>query len=147
MKKVLTIILSALFMLSVVGCGNGTSKTENINQQSYADEPRPLAMRNDILQELQAEYETLKTEYENLEDGDKKKDEIKAQMKNNHEEQTTTIAGINGEENFHELTKRVNEYLQSAQRYNDKGEAEKAAELLEIVNVISYGNKEGEKTW
>lgn len=149
MKKVIMIILSTLLVISAAGCGNGITgkKTDGVAQNNYTDAPRPLAMRNDIIKEIQAEYELLKSEFEKLENGNPKKDEIKKQMENNLKEQQEVFNGINGEENFGKLSKRLEEYAKLAQRYVDNGDTEKANELFEIMNVINYGNKEGEKTW
>ena len=143
MKKLFTLfVIVSMIALSLCGCGGNNSGNDTATAT-----PRPLALRNEILQTLQVEYKDLKKEYDALEDGNDKKAEISDQMKQNLEQQTETINGINGEENFNELSKRVKEYIDSANKYNESGDVDKVAEILEMVNVINYGNKEGEKTW
>lgn len=139
MKKIFICVLSLVIALSFSGCDK--------NVQKNSSEPRPLAQRNEILQEIQANYKKIKDEYDSFDGDNEKKEKLKQELKDNVAAQAEVMNGINGEENFNDLTEKVKDALEAAQLYNDLGQTDKADELIEMANIINYGNKEGKKTW
>lgn len=153
MKKILSIVFVMFLLLHTTGCVDKHSQKSNPVEeesisQSVSTKPRPLALRNEIFQNLNAEHKALMAEYNALKEDDiSKKEQLKQQIDDNYDKQMEVMNGINGEEKFSDLTEKLEKARDAAQLYIDLGETEKADEIFEMMNIIMYGNKEGKKTW
>lgn len=155
MKKFITLTLSIFLFFSVVGCANNAElkelkkETEELKQQlSVIPSPRPLALRQELLDNLQDEYKTLQTPMPEItSDTRTKAMEIMDVIMENLKKQSEIIKGINGEETFDSLTNKVSDLTEKYKTYLNNGNKKQAQEVEKQINIILYGNEHGDKTW
>lgn len=155
MKKTLTIALSLILLFSIFGCANNAElkslkeETKDLKQQlSVVPSPRPLLLRQEMIDALQDEYNTLKTQMPEITtDTYVEAAKVMDVLMENYNKQTDIVKGINSEEEFYTLTNKVSDLNDKYETYLHNGNKKEAQEVEKQINIILYGNEQGDKTW
>lgn len=155
MKQIIAVILLVFFSFSAVGCTTDPelkelqNQTKELKQQlSVEPTPRPLSLRTELLDELQEECEAIESSIPELtpDTRDEFNDAMEAYVENLGK-QSEIVGGINNEENYRDLTDKVSGLIEKGEKYTNEGAEKQAQEILKQINLITYGNEKGEKTW